>query len=59
MPPTSDNKRVWIISDGNPGHFNQSLAIADVLGDYAVVVTEMIEARLKLRGFLRPLLAVL
>ncbi len=57
MGTTVDNYRIWIISEGNSGHYNQSAAIAEVIAASRGGATEWIEARLKLRGFLRPLLA--
>lgn len=59
MSQTTAQYRIWIISDGNPGHFNQSLAISELVSERRSVVTEWIDARLKVRGFLRPLLAAL
>ncbi|ACL71573.1 nucleoside-diphosphate-sugar epimerase-like protein [Thioalkalivibrio sulfidiphilus HL-EbGr7] len=48
---------LWILSDGNPGHYNQSAAIADRLSLTHEVTFDWIDAKLNLRGVLRPLLA--
>jgi mitochondrial fission protein ELM1 len=48
---------LWILSDGNPGHYNQSAAIADRLSLTHEVSFDWIDAKLNLRGVLRPLLA--
>jgi mitochondrial fission protein ELM1 len=50
-------RRVWLISDGNPGHYNQSAAITDLLAEHHDISVTWVESRLTLRGFLRPLLA--
>lgn len=57
MSATRLGYRIWIISEGNPGHYNQSAAIAEVLAADSGGTTEWIDARLKVRGFLRPVLA--
>lgn len=54
--PDTDCK-IWIVSEGNPGHYNQSAAIAEALAQQHHGSVEWIEARLRVRGFLRPLLA--
>jgi mitochondrial fission protein ELM1 len=48
---------IWLISDGNPGHFNQSLAIAEALQRAGYGSIEWLEARQRIRGFVRPLVA--
>jgi len=51
--------RILVIDEGAPGHISQSLGLAKSLAGRigAEVITH--ESRLKLRGFLRPLLKVL
>jgi len=46
---------VWMISDGRPGHFNQTLGVVRALEKGYDVKLIKIETRLRL-GFLRPLL---
>jgi uncharacterized protein len=48
---------IWLISDGNPGHYNQSLAVAEALqrAGYGPIV--WVDARQHIRGFARPLVA--
>jgi len=48
---------IWLISDGNPGHFNQSLAVAEALQRAGYGTIEWIEARQRFRGFVRPFIA--
>ncbi|HER34263.1 MAG: mitochondrial fission ELM1 family protein [Halothiobacillaceae bacterium] len=46
---------VWIVSDGNPGHFNQSRAVAEAVQDARGWTVEWVTVRPRYRGFLRPL----
>lgn len=48
---------IWLISDGNPGHFNQSLAVAEALQRTGYGAIEWLEARQRIRGFVRPFIA--
>lgn len=48
---------IWLISDGNPGHFNQSLAVAETLQREGYGRIEWLEARQRIHGFIRPLFA--
>lgn len=48
---------IWLISDGSPGHFNQSLAVAEALQRAGHGDIVWLEARQRIRGFLRPLFA--
>ncbi len=57
MSSTAAPYKIWIVSDGNPGHYNQSAAIAELVAERNSAVIEWVEARLKVRGFLRPMLA--
>lgn len=45
---------VWIVSDGIPGEYNQSLAVAEALARMGYGPIRWVKAR-RLRGFLRPL----
>ena len=51
-------KRVLILSDGRPGHFNQSLAVAEAMKKLDVVEVKYIEVKIKKFGkyFLRAFL---
>ncbi len=46
---------VWIVSDGNPGHYNQSRAVAEAVRDARGWTVEWVTVRPRYRGFLRPL----
>lgn len=46
---------VWIVSDGNPGHYNQSLAIAEAVREAHGWDLCWVTVRPRYRGFLRPL----
>ncbi len=46
---------VWIVSDGNPGHYNQSRAMAEAVRDARGWTVEWVTVRPRYRGFLRPL----
>lgn len=46
---------IWLISDGNPGHYNQSLAIAESIRDSLGWSLEWITVKPRYRGFLRGL----
>jgi len=48
-------KKIWIISDGNAGHENQSKGYIQKKFETKEVDVEIIQVRLKIRGFLRPL----
>jgi mitochondrial fission protein ELM1 len=39
--------RILILSDGIPGHFNQSIGIAKILSEEIEVVYEVVESKLK------------
>lgn len=52
-------KHAWVIRDANPGHYNQSLAIAEGLQDRIGLSYEWLDAQSSLRGFLRLVLAKL
>jgi mitochondrial fission protein ELM1 len=54
-----DLRSLWIISDGNPGHYNQSLAIAEALVRNHGAAIHWVKVRLAVRGFLRPTLTAL
>ncbi len=47
---------VWIVSDGNPGHYNQSRAVAEAVSDARGWMVEWVTVRPRYRGFLRPLI---
>ena len=51
-------KKVLILSDGRPGHFNQSLAVAEAIKEIDAVEVKYIEVKVKKFGkyFLRALL---
>lgn len=46
---------VWIVSDGNPGHYNQSRAIAEAVQEARGWDVAWVTVRPRYRGFLRPL----
>lgn len=46
---------VWIVSDGNPGHYNQSRAVAEAVRDARGWAVEWVNVQPRYRGFLRPL----
>lgn len=46
---------VWIVSDGNPGHYNQSRAIAEAVRDAHGWDVAWVTVQPRYRGFLRPL----
>lgn len=48
-------KRLWLISDGNPGHYNQSRALAEAVRDARGWEVEWVSVRPRYRGFVRPL----
>lgn len=48
---------IWLISDGNPGHYNQSLAVAEALQRIGYGPIEWLDVRQRIRGFIRPLIA--
>lgn len=50
---------IWLISDGNPGHYNQSLAVAEALQRVGYGDIIWVQARQRIRGFVRPLVASL
>lgn len=56
---TSGDSAIWLISDGNPGHYNQSLAVAEALQRAGFGDIIWIQARQRIRGFVRPLVASL
>jgi mitochondrial fission protein ELM1 len=43
--------KVWALSDGNPGHYNQTKAIAKALGAIEPLELEWITVKLRLGGF--------
>ena len=45
-----DTMRILILSDGIPGHFNQSIGIAKILSEEFEVVYEVVESKLKLNA---------
>ncbi|MBF0622681.1 MAG: mitochondrial fission ELM1 family protein [Magnetococcales bacterium] len=47
-------KTVWLISDGNPGHYNQSKAIAEIIGEVKGWAVHWITVKPRYRGFMRP-----
>ena len=56
MSPRHDaggREGVWLISDGNPGEYNQALAVAEALARQGYGPIAWVSAR-RIRGFLRP-----
>lgn len=56
MAKLSAPREVWVISEGHAGHTNQSLGLTDALGRLRPLQVKILEARMTLRGGLRPLL---
>ena len=54
METPAAQSAVWIVSDGNPGEYNQSLAVAEALARQGYGRILWVKAR-RLRGVLRPL----
>ncbi len=54
METSAAQRVVWIVSDGNPGEYNQSLAVAEALTRKGYGQILWVKAR-RLRGVLRPL----
>jgi uncharacterized protein len=54
METPEAQRAVWIVSDGNPGEYNQSLAVAEALTRTGYGPILWVKAR-RLRGVLRPL----
>lgn len=50
---------IWLVSDGNPGHYNQSLAVAEALQRAGYGDIKWVEGRQRISGFVRPLVASL
>lgn len=48
--------KVWLISEGNPGHTSQSKGLVDAFARYLPLVYDLIEVKMTLRGISRPLL---
>lgn len=46
---------VWVVSDGNPGHYNQSRAVAEAVAEARGWPVEWVVVRPRYRGVLRPL----
>ena len=64
MPAVEDgvpaaSARILLISDGNPGHYNQAVAVAELLEPVLNARTEWLEVRQRIPGVLRPLIAAL
>jgi mitochondrial fission protein ELM1 len=55
MERSEAQKAMWIVSDGNPGEYNQSLAVAEALERRGYGPILWVKAR-RLRGFLRPMI---
>ena len=43
--------RIAILSDGRPGHYNQSLGIAKIISEERDTAVTIIESKLKLNSF--------
>jgi hypothetical protein len=54
METPAAQRVVWIVSDGNPGEYNQSLAVAEALTRNGYGPVLWVKAR-RVRGFLRPI----
>lgn len=54
--PGREKTKIWILSEGSPGHLSQSKALAEALCELCGARSEIINVRLGLRGFHRHLL---
>ncbi len=48
-------KTIWIVSEGSPGHVSQSLGLAEGLSELEPIQTVTVNGRVRIRGWLRPL----
>ena len=52
---TDPELKVWVLSDGKPGHFNQSRGVIKSLEFEHEVAVEWIDVKLRFNGFRRPM----